>query len=86
MGELAQRAAELVVLSVVVAALDGVAAHDEGLAVVVVGLVRVEVDLAEQLLLVMLEFARHFGGGVGRVRRVGSLRSATAADFEDSKS
>jgi hypothetical protein len=60
-GELAQRTAQLVVFAVVVAALDGIAAHNEGLAVVVVGLVCVEVDLAEQLLLMMLEFARHIG-------------------------
>lgn len=64
-GELAQRAAELVVLAVVVAALDGVAAHDERLAVVVVGLVRVEVDFAQELLLMVLEFARHGGGARG---------------------
>ena len=63
--ELAQRAAQLVVFSVVVAALDGVAAHDKGLAVVVVRFISVEIDLAEQLLLMMLKFARHLDGRCG---------------------
>jgi hypothetical protein len=48
-GELARGAAQLVVLAVVVAALDGVAAHDGDLAVVIVGPVGIEVDLGGQL-------------------------------------
>jgi hypothetical protein len=62
-GELAHGAAQLVVLAVVVAALDGIAAHHGRLAVVIVRLVCVEVDLFEQLLLVVLELADHAGGG-----------------------
>ena len=73
-GQLAQRAGEAVVLCVVVALLDAVAAHNGMLAVIVVGLVGtgmvsweclwdmgflLEVDLAEELLLMMLEFATH---------------------------
>jgi hypothetical protein len=60
-GELAHGAAQLVVLAVVVAALDGIAAHDGRLAVVIVGFVGVEVDLLEELLLVVLEFPDHDG-------------------------
>jgi hypothetical protein len=45
-GKLAHGAAELVVLAVVVAALNGIAAHHRGFSVVIVGLVCVEVDLA----------------------------------------
>jgi hypothetical protein len=76
-GELAQRAAQLVVFAVVVAALDAIAAHHGRLPVIIVGLVGVEVDLAklallhcdaqslthlpEELLLMVLEFSRHGG-------------------------
>jgi len=44
-GELAHGAAELVVLAVVVAALDGVTAHYGRFPVVIVRFIRVEVDL-----------------------------------------
>lgn len=59
MCELAEGTADAVVFLVVGGVLDGVAAEDGRVAVVVVAGVGGEVDLAEELLLVVLEFADH---------------------------
>lgn len=59
MCELAQGTADAVVFLVVGGVLDGVAAEDGRVAVVVVAGVGGEVDLSEELLLVVLEFADH---------------------------
>lgn len=56
-------AAESVVLVVVLWVLDHVPPSDELVAVVAVLLVCEEVGLAQELLLVMLEFSHHFVGG-----------------------
>lgn len=59
MGQLAQGAADAVVFLVVGGVLDGIAAEDSRVAVVVVACVGGEVDLTEKLRLMMLEFADH---------------------------
>lgn len=59
MGQLAQGAAESVVLGVVVGRGDCVAAGDGGGAVRGVGGVGCEVDFSEELLFVVFEFADH---------------------------
>lgn len=56
--------AESVVLVVVFGVLDHVPPADELVAVVAVLLVCEEVCLAQELLLVMLEFSHHFGGSL----------------------
>lgn len=67
-------AAEAVVLVVVFGVLDHVAPADELVAVVAVLLVCEEVCLAQELLLVMLEFSHHF---------VGSLVSLSSRCYND---
>lgn len=57
--ELAKGSADAVVFLVVGWVLDGVAAEDGRVAVVVVAGVGGEVDLAKELLLMVLEFADH---------------------------
>lgn len=59
MRELSELAAETVVFRVVAGALDYVAPADFGGAVLRVGFVGCEVDFAQELLLVVFEFADH---------------------------
>lgn len=68
MRELAKGAADAVVFLVVGGVLDGIAAEDGGVAVVIVRGVGGKVDLAEELLLVVLEFADHLVLRCGVVR------------------
>lgn len=63
-GQLPERAGKAIVLGVVVALLHAIPSHDVVLAVIAVALVCLEVDLAEQLLLMVLQRATHGGADV----------------------